>query len=45
MKTASKAAWESDYWKDKIASWVPDYLVRDVIVVTRIVSITESTIR
>ncbi len=40
-----KAVYESDYWKDKIAPRVPDYLDREGIVVTRIVPTAKSTMR
>jgi hypothetical protein len=40
-----KAVYESDYWKDKIAPRVPDYLDREAIVVTRIVPTAKSTMR
>jgi hypothetical protein len=40
-----KAVYESDYWKDKIAPRVPDYLDREGMVVTRIVPTAKSTMR
>lgn len=40
-----KAVYESDYWKDKIAPRVPDYLVREAAVITRIVPTAKSTMR
>ena len=40
-----KAVYESDYWKQKIAPRVPDYLVREAMVVTRIVPTAKSTMR
>lgn len=40
-----KAVYESDYWKEKIAPRVPDYLVREAAVITRIVPTAKSTMR
>jgi hypothetical protein len=40
-----KAVYDSDYWKDKIAPRVPDYLDREAMVVTRIVPTAKSTMR
>lgn len=40
-----KAVYETDYWKEKIAPRVPDYLVREEAVITRIVPTAKSTMR
>ncbi|HZU91368.1 MAG TPA: NIPSNAP family protein [Stellaceae bacterium] len=40
-----KAVYDSDYWKEKIAPHVPDYLDREGMVVTRIVPTAKSTMR
>ncbi|MGH7037179.1 MAG: NIPSNAP family protein [Stellaceae bacterium] len=40
-----KAVYETDYWKQKIAPRVPDYLVREAAVITRIVPTAKSTMR
>jgi hypothetical protein len=40
-----KAVYDSDYWKEKIAPRVPDYLDREGMVVTRIVPTAKSTMR
>jgi hypothetical protein len=40
-----KAVYDSDYWKDKIAPRVSDYLDREGMVVTRIVPTAKSTMR
>lgn len=40
-----KAVYETDYWKQKIGPRVPDYLVREAAVITRIVPTAKSTMR
>ena len=40
-----KAVYESDYWKEKIAPRVPEYLDRSKMVITRMVATPKSTVQ
>ena len=40
-----KAVYDTDYWKNEMAPRVPDYLVREENVVTRILPTSRSTVR